>query len=153
MFGFLFYQAHRRKFVKKRETDYFDRADYDDVISKVDNDNDAVEHDVVRSQAIQQYLGAIRAIFTVQKRQGHVKIKAEALMSDHLKDLIKLVCKRKDRVIVELCKERLNDDFQPFMLVDKVPKIEDELWQVSSMMELGRWSDWNHLKSLFSEYC
>lgn len=136
LFGFLFYQAHRRKFVKKRETGYFDRADYDDVISKVDDDNDLEEHDVVGSQAIQQYLGAIRNIFTVQKRQGHVQIEAEALMTDRLKDLLKLVVDRKERVLVGNCKERVDGEFDPFVLVDKVPNIEEEMWQVSAIREL-----------------
>ena len=92
-------------------------------------------------------------IFSVQKHQGHVTIEAGVLMSARLKDLTKLVYKRKERMLVELSKERLDGEFQLFMLVNKILKIEDELWQVSSMRDLGRWSDWNHQKSLFSEYC
>ena len=86
-----------------------------------------MDHDVVRSQAIQQYLSTICMIFAVQKHQGHVIIEVGALMSDLLKDLLKLVCKRNERVLVELSKEQLNGEFQPFMLVEKIPKIEDEL--------------------------
>ena len=102
----MFYQAHRGKFVGKHESGFFDRVDYDTVTGRVGND--AVEHNVVGYQVIKQYLSAICMIFGVQKRQGLVKSDVGALMSDRLKDLINLVCKRKERVMVELCKEQLD---------------------------------------------
>ena len=60
---------------------------------------DEVDHDMVGSQAIQQYLGAIRNIFDVQKREGLVKIKKSPLTTDRVKDLISLTSKRKQRVM------------------------------------------------------
>ena len=100
---------------------------------------DEVDHDMVGSQAIHQYLGAIRNIFDIQKRQGLLKIKKSSLMTDRVKDLIKLVGKRKERVMKSLHKERLDGEFQPSQLVGEIPKIEAELWNVSSIKERGRW--------------
>ena len=70
-----------------------------------------VDHDMVGSQAIQQYLGAIRNIFYIQHRQGLVTIKKSSLMTDRVKDLIKLVGKRKERAMKLLHKERLDGKF------------------------------------------
>ena len=133
VFGFLYYQAYRGKFVQKRVAGFFDRPDYDKVIANVNSD--VVDHDMVGSQAIQQYLGSIRMIFDIQSRQGLITIQKNELMTDRLKDLIKLVGKRKERVMKQLCKERIDGEFQPFMLQAQIPNIEEELWKV------GRWSD------------
>ena len=129
----------------KRETVFFDRVDYDKVCNKVTTD--VVDHDMVGSQAIQQYLGAVRNIFDIQHRQGLIKIEKSSLMTDRVKDLIKLVGKRKERVMNSLHKERLDGEFQPFQLVEEIPKIEAELWNVSIMQERGSWST-----SCFNEY-
>ena len=66
-------------------------------------------------------------------------------MSDRLKALVKLVGHRKEKVMVALCKERLDGEFQPFTLVDKIPSIEDEMWQVSALKKSGNWSDYQEL--------
>ena len=105
-------------------------------------DKAVVDHDMVGSQAIQQYLGAIRMIFDIQKRQGLINITKNELMSDRLKDLIKLVAKRKEKVMKDLCKERIDGEFQPFMMLEQIPVIEEELWKV------GRWKD----EPLYKEY-
>ena len=78
---------------------------------------DEVNHDMVGSQSIQQYSGAIMNIFDIQKREGLINIEKSSLMTDRVKDLISLVSKRKERVVKLLHKERL-DEFQPFMLVE-----------------------------------
>ena len=148
LFGFLYYQAHRGKYLLKRETGFFDRVDYDKVCNKVTTD--VVDHDMVGSQAIQQYLGAVRNIFDIQLRQGVINIDKSSLMTDRVKDLIKLVGKRKERVMKLLHKERLDGEFQPFQLVDEVPKIEAELWNVSSLRSLQEQGRWSH--SCFNEY-
>ena len=117
----------------KRVTGFFNRVDYNIVIKHVDKDE--VDHDMVGSQALQQYLGAVRMIFDIQSRQGLITIKKNELMTGHLKDLIKLVGKRKERVMKHLCKERIDEEFQPFVLIEQIPSIEAELWKV------GRWND------------
>ena len=143
VFGFLYYQAHRPKYIVKRKSGYFDREDYDKVIAKVGKHK--IEYDVVGYQVIQQYLGAIRNIHAVQKRIGLVKTESSCLMSDRLKALVKLVGHRKEKVMVALYKERLDGEFQPFTLVDKIPSIEDEMWQVSALKKAGNWSDYQEL--------
>ena len=84
-------------------------TDYDEATGKVGNDK--VERDIVGYQVIQQYLSAIWIIHAVQKRPGLVKSEVGSLMSDHLKDLVQLVGKCKQRVMVELYKERLDGEF------------------------------------------
>ena len=105
---------------------------------------------MVGSQAIQQYLGAVRNIFDIQLRQGVINIDKSSLMTDRVKDLIKLVGKRKERVMKLLHKERLDGEFQPFQLVEEVTKIEAELWNVSSLRSLQEQGRWSH--SCFNEY-
>ena len=85
--------------------------------------NHKVEYDVVGYQIIQQYLSAIRNIYSVQKRKGLVQSEVSCIMSDRLKDSVTLVSNCKEKVMVALCKERLDGEFQPFMLVDKIPDI------------------------------
>ena len=102
-------------------------------------DKAIVENDMVGSQAIQQYLGAIRMIFDIQKRQGLIHITKVELMSDRLKNLIKLVAKRKEKVMKDLCKERIDGEFQPFVMLEQIPVIEEQLWKVRRLKELGRW--------------
>ena len=96
---------------------------------------------MVGSQAIQPHLVAIRMIFVIHRRQGLVTINKIELMTDQLKDLIRLVGKCKKRVMKVLCKERLDGEFLPFMLVEQIPRIEGELWKVGCMKQLGRWSN------------
>ena len=91
---------------------------------------------MVGSQAIQQYLGSIRNIFDIQKRQGLITIEKGSLMTDRVKDLIKLVGNHKEGRMKLLHKERVDKEFQPFQLVEEVPKIEAELWNVSAMREM-----------------
>ena len=100
-----------------------------------------MEYDVVGYSVIQQYLSAIRNIHSVQQRQGLVKSESSCIMSDRLKDLIALVGNRKEKVMVALCKERLDGEFQPFVLVGKIPDLEGQMWQVSALKKAGRWSD------------
>ena len=91
-------------------------------------------------------------IYNIKKRQGLVKIEKSALTTVRLKNLIKFVDKRKERVVKLLCKERLEDKFQQFMLVEQIPAIEGKLWNMSCMRELGRWSNESDPQLLYSEY-
>ena len=45
-----------------------------------------------------------------------------------LKDLIVLVKNRRERVLKALSKERIDGEFQPFMMIEQIPKIEEVLW-------------------------
>ena len=62
-------------------------------------------------------------IYNIKKRQDLVKIEKSALTTVRLKNLIKFVDKHKERVVKLLCKERLEDKFQQFMLVEQIPAI------------------------------
>ena len=46
-----------------------------------------------------------------------------------MNDLVKTVETRKERVLMELCKERLEDSFQLFKLLAEVPNIERKMWE------------------------
>ena len=91
---------------------------------------DEVCHDMVGSQVIPQYLGAVQMIFDIQSPQGLITVKKNELMTDRLKDSIRLVSKCKKRVMKYLCKERIDGEFQPFMLIGQISRIEAELWKV-----------------------
>ena len=60
-------------------------------------------------------------------------------MTDQVKDLIKLVGKRKEAVMKSLHKERIDSEFQPFRMLTLIPEIEDELWKVRALRELANW--------------
>ena len=59
-------------------------------------------------------------------------------MTKSLKDLINLVKNRRERVLKELAKERIDGEFQPFQMTKQIPHIEKSLWNIKKYS--GLWS-------------
>ena len=109
-YGFISYQAHRKKYsTKKRKSttdstvQRFDRADYDKVVELIgtfNHDDDNWNHfgDVLDFDAVNQYLCAVKSLMREQRDEGLVKLKNEDLMSERMKLLLLLVTERKEKV-------------------------------------------------------
>ena len=130
VFGFMYYQAYRGKKVGKGKKGAFNRLDFDTVMSTSNLESRQRSlGNVVGSDQINQYLCAIRVLLDAQRRQGLITIQRQDLMSDSMKSLVKLVAGRGERVMKENFKERVNGQFQPFKIIDKIPGLEEQFWE------------------------
>ena len=83
---------------------------------------------IVGAQVINHYLCAIRQQVDIQCWQNKITIQKMDLMRNRMKGLVTLVGKSKERVLKELCKERIDGSFQPFKLEAEVPNMEIKMW-------------------------
>ena len=129
VFGFMYYQCYRAKRTTNSSPGTFDRADYDSVINQ-SSDSSEPQVDLLQTDSIQHYLGAIRNLLDDQIRSGITETRKEDLMTKNLKDLIDLVKTRRERVLKAMSKERIDGEFQPFLMMKQIPKIEKSLWEI-----------------------
>ena len=107
VFGFMFYQANRVKKKNKKKSGFFDKTDFERTLTYTDDDF----RDIIGEPTINQYICAIRKYAEVQYNAGLVKYKKEDIMITALRDLIKGVNNRSERVLKKQFKERITDDF------------------------------------------
>ena len=86
--------------------------------------------DVLQNDSIQHYLGAIRTLLDDQILSGITETRRQDIMTKNFKDLIGLVKYRRERVLKTLSKERIDGEFQPFLMMKQIPKIEKSLWKI-----------------------
>ena len=87
---------------------------------------------LLQNDSIQHYLGEIRGLLDDQILSGITAIRKENIMTKSLKDLIILVKNRWERVLKALAKERMDGEFQPFVMIEQIPKIEKQLWNIKT---------------------
>ena len=92
VFGFIYYQCYRAKRPTNSSCGKFDRAEHDAVLTK-SNETEA-KIDLLQSNSIQHYLGAICGLLDDQILIRITEIRKEDIMTKSLKDLITLVKKR-----------------------------------------------------------
>ena len=124
VFGFMFYQANRVKKVSKKGSGLFDKEDFELTLTYTDDDS----RNVIGEQSVNQYICAIRNYAQDQFDSGLIRFRREDLMSGKLKDLIKGVKNRTERVMKKQFKERVTDDFEPYRCLGDLPKIEEYIW-------------------------
>ena len=132
VFGFMYYQCYRAKRTTNFSPGTFDRADYDSVINQ-SSDSSTPKVDLLQTDSIQHYLGAIRNLLDDQILQGITETRKEDLMTKNLKDLIRLVKTRRERVLKAMPKEQIDGEFQPFLMMKQIPKIENSLWDIKKI--------------------
>ncbi|KAJ3398967.1 hypothetical protein HDU80_008411 [Chytriomyces hyalinus] len=146
LFGFLYYQAHRPqcKRGKKRggSAVVFNRKEFNFVMhtsSQQSHTSEPVEqsdeNSAIKKAAyknLNQYYCTILKIW-----QGHVDMNAnnlskEQLHSQHVKLLLGSVQKRKKQEAMANFEEKLDTEFTPYLLVNEIPRIEEELFRRNS---------------------
>ena len=98
VFGFMYYQCYRKKRATNSESGKFDRVEYDAVLAKPNETEDKV--DLLQTESIQHYLGAIRGLVDEQIILGKTETRREDIMTKSIKDLINLVKNRRERVFL-----------------------------------------------------
>ena len=117
-----------KKRATNSESGKFDRVEYDAVLAQPNEREDKV--DFLQNDSIQHYLGAIRVLVDEQILLGKTETRREDLMTKSLKDLINLVKNRRERQLKDLSKERIDGEFQPFLMTKQIPHIEKLLWNI-----------------------
>ena len=82
--------------------------------------------------AINQYLSAIRTLVDDQFNADLITLRRGDLMTTKMTNLIKVVKNRGERVMKKQFKERLSEEFQPYRVLEDVPKIEEYTWSEHS---------------------
>ena len=131
VFGFMFYQANRVKKGKKKGS-AFDKDDFELTMTYTDDDS----RNVIGEQSINQYICAIRNYAQDQFDLGLIKFCRDDLMTGKLRDLIKGVKNRTERVLKKQFKERITDDFEPYRCLSDLPKIEEYIWNAHKSTEI-----------------
>ena len=126
VFGFIYYQANRKKKKGRKPVGFFDISDFD----KTMNYTSDQLADVVGTQAINQYLCAIRKLVQNQFETGMISHRKEDLMTTKMNDIIDVVKGRGEKVLKKHFKERATDDFQPYRILNEIPNIEQYMWKI-----------------------
>ena len=95
VFGFMFYQANRVIKGKKKGSGWFDKDDFELTLTYTKDEL----RDVIGEHSINQYICTIRNYAQDQFDSGLIKYRREDLMCDKLRDLIKRVKNRTERVL------------------------------------------------------
>ena len=82
---------------------------------------------VLDFNAVNQYSYVIKEILQVQRDNGINDIRKQDLDSDRMAHLMKLVKGRKNKVTKAMFKERATGAFQPFKMIQEIPRIEKYL--------------------------
>ena len=128
VFGFLYYQAYRRcrKRGRKRpnQTDgRFDMAEFSCVINQENVAEKPVAYDVVN-----QYLCVILKIWKKQVDMSANNLSRDQIRSELVQRLLMTVKTRRKTIAKLNFEEKLQSEFLPYLLVDKVPIIQKELF-------------------------
>lgn len=129
VFGFLFYQAYRpcRKRGRKRNASadvIFDLEEFNSVINQENISAKPVAYDVVN-----QYLCSILKIWKKQVDMNANNLSRDQIRSERVQRLLMTVKTRKKTVARLNFEEKLESEFLPFLLVEKIPSIEMELFR------------------------
>ena len=88
--------------------------------------------DVLDFTAVNQYSCAVKEILQQQRDNGINNIRKDDLDSDRMNQLMKMVKSRKNKVTKAMFKERSSGAFQPFKMIQEIPRIEKYLWDYPS---------------------
>jgi hypothetical protein len=126
-FAFLFYQAFRKLrprggSKKKNDETAFDPQDYERIKSE-ENPQGTCSYEVVNS-----YLCAVLKLHTYQRDESCNNLSKEQIRSRRVKTLLDMVKNRKKRIKKAIFAEKLDSEFTPYLLVQKVPGIEKALF-------------------------
>ena len=124
VFGFMFYVANRKKKKSKGKAGTFDKEDFD--ATMLYTDVDIV--DTVGPECVNQYLCAIRRLVQEQQEEGLIPLQKIDLMTTKMKDLIDDVNGRGERNLKKHFKERMTSDFEPYRILNDLPKLEEYIW-------------------------
>jgi hypothetical protein len=80
--------------------------------------------DVLDFTAVNQYSCAVKEILQQQRDNGINNIRKDDLDSDRINHLMKMVKGRKNKVTKAMFKERAGGAFQPFKMIQEIPRIE-----------------------------
>jgi hypothetical protein len=124
VFGFLYFQAYRD--LRRRGPQFsfkeFDVAGYERVMSGYKSSK-PIEYD-----QLNQYLCSLLKLWRDQKDMGSNNVLKEDLRSDRVERLLEVVKHRKKNIDKENFEEKLESDFIPFLQVERIPLIEQELF-------------------------
>ncbi|KAI8834181.1 hypothetical protein BJ741DRAFT_565676, partial [Chytriomyces cf. hyalinus JEL632] len=147
LFGFLYYQAHRPQCKRGKKPGgsavVFNRDEFNSVMHASESSQQShapesgqqsVENTITKKAAyemLNQYYCSILKIWQGQVDMNANNLSKEQLRSQRVKMLLGSVQKRKKREAAANFEEKLDAEFVPYLLVNKIPRIEEELFRRS----------------------
>jgi hypothetical protein len=128
VFGFLYYQAYRPSRKRGRK-----RRNAEDAIFDADHFRSVMEYDnyhekPVAYDIVNQYLCSVLKIWKKQVDMNANNLTKDQIRSERVQRLLATVKTRKVTVHRMNFEEKLQSEFLPYLLVEKVPLIEKELF-------------------------
>lgn len=155
LYRFLFYQAFRKKRKKRKRNSFFDKDEYEDIMSKYASITSVEEvhlENPVEWSTVNTYHAAVKRIWDEQVSRG---VNIHSWDHVHTQDVTKVldwVKNRKHRIRKENYTEKLDHELAPYKVVEDVGKIEEEMWNRGQVASIRNSLSWlrNRMCFLFS---
>ena len=146
--SYVAFREKRKRGGKKKEGNndkIFDFEEYKQVMSSISSVNASglvancpQPDQPVGKASFDLYKATIKRIYHIQKSKGHLVANWDDLWTDHCKNLKKIVYERAPKLKKANYEEKVDATFQPYIMVERFPDIEESLWDASNVSSAHR---------------